>query len=59
VAREAMCADAWATALTVMGARRGFAFAQRTGLAVRFVTVEADGSQRVLATPAFDAWIAS
>ena len=58
VAREAMRADAWATALTVMSARHGFAFAQRAGLAVRFVTVEADGSQRVLATPAFDAWIA-
>ena len=59
VAREAMRADAWATALTVMGARHGFAFSQRAGLAVRFVTVEADGSQRILATPAFDAWIAS
>ena len=59
VAREAMPADAWATALTVMGAQRGFAFARREGLAARFVVVDADGAQRVLATPAFEAWIAA
>ena len=59
VAREAMPADAWATALTVMGAQRGFAFARREGLAARFVVVGADGAQRVLATPAFEAWIAA
>ena len=59
VAREAMPADAWATALTVMGAAQGFAFAQREGLAARFVVEDADGAQRILATPAFDAWIAA
>jgi len=35
--REAMLADAWATALTVMGADEGLAFADRHGLAARFV----------------------
>jgi len=59
VAREAMHADAWATALTVMGAARGFAFAQREGLAARFVVDAAAGQPRVLATPAFDARIAA
>ncbi len=59
VAREAMPADAWATALTVMGTAHGFAFAQREGLAARFVVEDADGTQRILATPAFDAWVAT
>ena len=34
---SAMRADAWATALTVMGADAGLAFAQRHGLAARFL----------------------
>lgn len=38
VAADAMHADAWATALTVMGADAGLAFAQARGLAARFVT---------------------
>ena len=37
VHREAMLADAWATALTVMGATAGPAFAEAQGLAARFV----------------------
>lgn len=37
VADDAMHADAWATALTVMGADQGFAFAQRKQLAARFM----------------------
>lgn len=37
VAADAMRADAWTTALTVMGAEQGFAFAQQRKLAARFV----------------------
>src|SRR5690606_15983287 len=37
IADDAMHADAWATALTVMGVDEGFAFAQARGLAARFV----------------------
>lgn len=59
VAREAMRADAWATALTVMGSTHGFSFARREGLAARFVVNGTDGLQHVLATPAFDAWVAT
>ena len=45
VARDAMHADAWATALTVMGAEAGLAFARAHGLAARFV-VRAPGPGR-------------
>lgn len=38
IADDAMHADAWATALTVMGSEAGFDFAQARGLAARFVT---------------------
>ncbi len=41
VADEAMRADAWATALTVMGADDGLAFAREHGLAARFVVAGA------------------
>ena len=58
IAREAMQADAWATALTVMGAVDGVAFATREGLAARFVIIDAEGTLRSVATPAFEAWIA-
>lgn len=37
IADHAMHADAWATALTVMGVDEGFAFAQRRQLAARFL----------------------
>ena len=37
IADDAMHADAWATALTVMGADDGVAFAEARGLAARFV----------------------
>ena len=40
LAPECMRADAWATALTVMGAREGLAFADRLGLAALFLVVE-------------------
>lgn len=40
---EAMYADAWATALTVLGPEEGRALAERQGLAALLVTREADG----------------
>lgn len=46
--REAMLADAWATALTAMGADEGLAFAGKHGLAARFVQRGADGPVETL-----------
>lgn len=43
VASDAMHADAWATALTVLGMDAGMQIAQRNGLAVRFLGIDADG----------------
>jgi thiamine biosynthesis lipoprotein len=56
VARDTMRADAWATALTVMGGDEGFAFAARNGIAARFV-VRGEAGTTAQATPAFDAWV--
>lgn len=55
LADNAMEADAWATALTVMGARDGFDFACGKAMAVRFV--DSDGRERM--TPAFRAALAA
>ena len=52
VAGTALAADAWATALTVLGPDAGLALAQARGLAARWVMREADGL-RVQATDAF------
>jgi len=59
-ASDAMRADAWATALTVLGTTEGMEVAQAHGLAARFVDVHAgpDGARNVVAermTPAFQA----
>lgn len=51
IAVDAMHADAWSTALTVMGPDDGFAFAQAHGLAARFVPHGAAAPARM--TPAF------
>jgi len=58
VAANAMHADAWATALTVMGAVRGHAFATRHGLAARFLQRTADGLRETM-TPAFEPYLAA
>ena len=58
VARDAMHADAWATALTVMGAVDGLAFAERHGLAARFVTRTDAGPVETM-TPAFSQHLAA
>ena len=54
LADDAMHADAWATALTVMGADEGFAFAQAHAIAARFVVATTDGDG-IRATSAFAA----
>jgi len=58
VAADAMRADAWATALTVMGGDDGLAFATRHGIAARFVTRDGDGDDAaVRTTSAFEHWV--
>lgn len=52
VAPRALVADAWATALTVLGVEQGFGFAQSRGIAARFVA-RAAGGVEVRATDAF------
>ena len=54
IASDAMHADAWATALTVMGADAGFAFAQQKQLAARFM-VRRDQRWAEYMTDAFQA----
>lgn len=58
VAREAMHADAWATALGVLGADAGHALAQRLGLASRFLWCDGDGMHERM-TDAFVAHLAA
>lgn len=58
IAADAMHADAWATALTVMGVEEGFAFAEEHDLAVRFVAPGED-SDTVRMTQAFRAHLAA
>lgn len=58
VATDAMHADAWATALTVMGATEGFAFAHGHGLAARFLQRTADGLRETM-TPDFERHLAA
>ncbi|NGZ84168.1 FAD:protein FMN transferase [Duganella aceris] len=40
---QCMAADAWSTALTVLGCEQGLRLAERQGLAARFVVRDADG----------------
>jgi len=58
-ANDAMRADAWATALTVLGTHEGMEIARAQGLAARFVQMrEGDGSGHIVEeymTPAFEA----
>lgn len=53
VAEDAMHADGWATALTVMGVEQGLAFARAQGLAARFVSRGTHGSEEHM-SPAFE-----
>ncbi|MEN5209888.1 FAD:protein FMN transferase [Stenotrophomonas terrae] len=56
IARDAMLADAWATALTVMGAEQGLAFANSHDLAARFITRSSNGLIETM-TPAFQRYL--
>jgi thiamine biosynthesis lipoprotein len=56
IEREAMRADAWATALTVMGAKHGLAFATQHNLAARFVSRGQHGLEETM-TPAFQQYL--
>ena len=58
VARDAMHADAWATALTVLGESAGMALAEREGLAVRYLSRDAEGRLRERMTDNFRAHLA-
>ncbi|RZA19184.1 MAG: FAD:protein FMN transferase [Lysobacteraceae bacterium] len=58
VAQQAMHADGWATALTVLGADAGFALAERQALAVRYLVRTPDGSLRERMTAAFQTHLA-
>lgn len=58
IASTAMEADAWATALTVMGAGEGLEFAKARSLAARFVVQSAHGMQERM-TDAFAALLAA
>lgn len=58
IAGDAMRADAWATALTVMGAETGFAFARQRDLAARFLVRGDDGLQERM-TPRFEACLSA
>ncbi len=57
IAADAMHADAWATALTVMGAKTGLEFARRHALAARFVTRDGDRLREAMTAP-FEAYLA-
>jgi len=52
---EAVWADAWATALNVLGPDAGYALAEARGLAAYFISHTADGGFRARETPAFTA----
>lgn len=53
VAADATRADAWATAMTVLGPDEGLALAERLHMAVRFLSREGDGLRERL-SPAFE-----
>lgn len=57
VAADAMHADAWATALTVLGREAGLALATRLGLAARFLERSETGPRESL-SPAFETLLA-
>lgn len=48
-----MLADAWATALAVLGPRKGLSLAATLGLSASFLSANADGETALVQTPAF------
>ncbi len=57
VHRRAVLADAWATALGVLGPEEGFALAQREGLAAHFLVRAGEGGFESHSTPGFPALV--
>ena len=55
LAESCLEADAWATALYVLGPDEGLALAEARGFAALFLTANADGTVEETATPAFTA----
>ncbi len=55
VAPTCAAADGWATALSVLGMRRGLEVAEREGLAALFIVRRDEGGFEQQTTPAFDA----
>lgn len=53
LAESCLLADAWATALFVLGPEAGYDLARERGLAALFLTAAADGSVEERATPGF------
>jgi len=51
VHESAMAADAWSTALTVLGPQQGLAAAERKRLAARFLVREGEGLREILSSP--------
>ncbi|MFM2086851.1 MAG: hypothetical protein RLZZ237_1720, partial [Pseudomonadota bacterium] len=47
---ECMAADAWSTALTVLGPEEGLALAEEQGLAARFLQRDGDGLRETLSS---------
>jgi FAD:protein FMN transferase len=58
VHREAMYADAWGTALNVLGAEAGYELAEKLGMSVMFI-VDADGELQAKSTAAIRPLIAN
>ncbi|MBB5864087.1 FAD:protein FMN transferase [Xanthomonas sp. 3058] len=58
LARQAMHADAWATAMTVLGIDAGLAYARDAALAVRFL-LRKDGALHESMSPAFEHHLAT
>ncbi|AXA89734.1 FAD:protein FMN transferase [Massilia sp. YMA4] len=52
-----MAADAWSTALTVLGVEAGLRLAERRGIAVRYLVRQGDGSLRESTSSAFAAML--
>lgn len=57
VAASCIAADAWSTALTVLGVEAGLQLAERRGLAARFLTRQGDGTLREATSSAFAAML--
>ncbi|MCL1532186.1 FAD:protein FMN transferase [Xanthomonas nasturtii] len=58
LARDAMHADAWATAMTVLGIVNGLAYARTAHLAVRFLS-RSEGALHESLSPAFEQYLAA